>query len=203
MAVAVTDYLARLKDRPAVQQPGEPEEYAALLARVDTAGHKARIGRVQYFQFLAQDRACVRLPLHFFTLNGGGDVVRLFWLDDGGRTAWGLRLATEELEGFAEFFRVRELLRRLGRPVEVRGYGSFRLQDFLPGETCWTASSQPLVVSHRQPGSGWVEVWLRAQTIRAERALYPPDLRVFATSPEQAERVTQRVAARKRKRRRA
>src|SRR5262245_40339416 len=98
MSSPLVEWLRKVKGRPTLELPEEPEELATLLRRIDTPGHAAEITAAQYFGLIQRSQVIVRLPLHAFALDRSGCGVSLFWLDHGGRRHGALRLTPAEAE---------------------------------------------------------------------------------------------------------
>jgi len=199
----LVEWLKKVKRRPMLALPDEPEELATLLRRIDTPQHAAEITAEHYFGLIKRNHVVVRLPLHAFALDASGCGVRLFWLDHERRSHGALRLTPAEVEELARLCRPPELLgRRQHAPAEA-GHGSLRLKDLLPGESFVTASGEVCRVAREQEeNSRYVAVWRRAATVDARKEPWPGETCVFATCPEQGQRLQRRVAARGRRARR-
>jgi hypothetical protein len=80
------------------------------------------------------------------------------------------------------------------------GFGTFRLRDFLPGEEYRASDGTLCRVYDVQPSHCiYLRVWVSVNTANAMKVLRHPTAQAFATSPEQARRVVQRVRQRQRR----
>jgi hypothetical protein len=194
-----TDWLRRVKERPTIPPPDEPEELKDLLARIDTQGKAAELKVPQhYFEAIAKGRVVLRLIHHAF-LSPLSDAwtVRLFWLAEGG--AFALKLTRSEAEEFAELWKIPELLRRMDRPVGFEGFGPFVVADLLPGEAFLDERGESFLVCRGQTQPEWVECWRYAESIHAKRIVLRPSATIFVATEDLERRVKRRIAGRQRR----
>jgi hypothetical protein len=186
MTSPLVEWLSRIKQRPVLALPEEPEELPMLLSRIDTPDQAAAITSEQYFGLIERGILIVRLPLHAFTLKRSGADVRLLWIDFERRACRAMRLAAAEVEECARHFRPDELLARLGRFTSADRDGPLRLEDLEPGEVFRTPCGQLGQVAREQKEEqGGVVVWLRPRTVHTRKALWPGDTCVCRPAPEE------------------
>src|SRR5262249_13953078 len=165
MSSPLVEWLNRIKQRPVLALPAEPEELPVLLSRIDTAGQAGEITSEQYFGLIERGILIVRLPLHAFPLERAGGYVRLLWIEFEKRGCRAMRLSAPEVEECARRFRPTELLARLGQLAAGR-YGTLRLEELKPGEVFRTPCGQLGQVAREQKEQPrGVLVWLRPQTV--------------------------------------
>jgi hypothetical protein len=185
MSSPLVEWLNRIKQRPVLALPEEPEELHVLFSRIDTPGQAAEITSEQYFGLIERGLFIVRLPFHAFTLERAGADVRLLWIDFEQRTCWAMRLFAAEVEECARRFRPAELLARVGQ-LPAAGYGTLRLEEIKPGEVFRTPCGQVGQVAREQKEEqSGVLVWLRPRTVHTRKALWPRDTRVFSPALEE------------------
>ncbi len=203
MKSPLIEWLKRLKRRPVLALPDEPEELPTLLRRIDTPGFAAAITGEQYFGLLRRNNVIVRLPLHAFTLNHADQGVRFLWIEFEGRVCRAMRLRPVEVEECARMFRPPELLGRLGHPLPPAGYVAVRLGDLRPGERFLTASGDVCQVAREQEATGgYVAVWVEPETVNTRKVLWPGNTQVFCTTPAKGHSIQRRVTGRRREEKR-
>jgi hypothetical protein len=96
--------LGRLRRRPVLRLPAEPEPPEALYARIDTPGHAAALGDDQYNAILNGDAVAWKSVLAFLTQDEAGETTRAFWIDPLRLRCFGCRLDRDDLEVLSPFF---------------------------------------------------------------------------------------------------
>jgi len=185
MSSPLVEWLNRIKERPVLALPPEPEELPTLLRRIDAPGQAAAITGAQYFGFIARGNVIVRLPLHAFTLDREGWGMRLFWIEFRERGCRAMRLFPEQVEQCAQVFRPPELLRRFETADAGNVFGPLRLRDLSPGEPFIAGPRQLGQVAREQREErACVAVWLDLGTLDTRKALWPGETPVFRPAGE-------------------
>src|SRR4051812_13556863 len=96
--------LRRLRRRPVIACPSDPESTEQLFRRLDAPGHAAGLDDERYATILRTGPVAWKSVLAFLTQTPDGSTTRAFWMDPLRLTSFGCRLDHEDLETLAPLF---------------------------------------------------------------------------------------------------
>lgn len=188
----VLSFLAKLKGRKRSLLPKEPETYVELMRRICRRNRAAEIRKLAYFEFLSRGPPPLLRLLHcyFKVIAPEKERVVFFWLENA--QAFACKLLPQEKKAFGKLFQIEPFY----EPDEI----DFPLEAFLPGEKFFTEDRKPAQRAREKSSQpGFMIVWLKPESINARKEQWPKDKQVFATSAEQARRISRRIKYRRRR----